>query len=227
MITPNDVVGSPNGMSFHVTNDHSLKAGWRRHINMLLQPSDGSVAFCHADHGCKFAIKGLHFSNGIVKGKGANETFYVVDCTVGDINVLELQSDNTLVLTEVIKTGSASDNLAIDADEVLWVAGLSDSLGMVLRQINDPTAKVASAAWRIGINSGPGAFYGDKYRIEKVFEDPGELTSGTTSAVYDSQRNRLFMHGEPIPLFYRLSFLLMMTILIAGLISPHLTVCEL
>lgn len=29
----------------------------------------------------------------------------------------------------------------------------------------------------------------------KVFEDPGELASGSTSAVYDAERGRLFMHG--------------------------------
>ncbi|KAH7912397.1 hypothetical protein BJ138DRAFT_1083638 [Hygrophoropsis aurantiaca] len=206
IITPNDIAGSSDGKSFHVTNDHSLKAGWRRHLNTLLQPSDTSVAYCHADHGCKFAVKGLHASNGIVKGRGANETFYVVDCTLGDISVLERQSDDTLVLTEVIKTGTASDNLSIDENGVLWVAGLSDGVGMVTKQMNDPTVKIASSALRITINEGPGAFYGDKYKVDKVFEDPGELASGTTSATYDARRNRLYMHG---------------------LISPHLTVCQL
>lgn len=90
--------------------------------------------------------------------------------------------------------------------------GLSDALGMVTRQINDPSALVASSALRITVNPGLGSFYGEKYNVDKVheyknsreratdpfrkvFEDPGELASGSTSAVYDAERGRLFMHG--------------------------------
>lgn len=90
---------------------------------------------------------------------------------------------------------------------------MSDALGIVTRQINDPSALVASSALRITVNRGPGSFYGEKYNIDKVhefdfklakdtadslqkvFEDPGELASGSTSAVYDAERARLFMHG--------------------------------
>lgn len=84
---------------------------------------------------------------------------------------------------------------------------------MVMRQINDPSVLVASSALRITANRGPGSFYGEKYNVDKVhefdlefakdtanffeqvFEDPGELASGSTSAVYDAERGRLFMHG--------------------------------
>lgn len=31
--------------------------------------------------------------------------------------------------------------------------------------------------------------------FQQMFEDPGELASGSTSAVYDAERGRLFMHG--------------------------------
>lgn len=37
----------------------------------------------------------------------------------------------------------------------------------------------------------------DSFR--KVFEDPGELASGSTSAVYDAKRGRLFVHGVSFP----------------------------
>jgi len=50
-------------------------------------------------------------------------------------------------------------------------------------------------AARISINTGPNAFYGEKYKIEKVFEDDGKIMSGITSAVYDSRRKKLFMNG--------------------------------
>lgn len=48
--------------------------------------------------------------------------------------------------------------------------GLSDALGMVTRQINDPTTLVASSALRITVNRGIGSFYGEKYNIDKVHE---------------------------------------------------------
>ncbi|KIJ18903.1 hypothetical protein PAXINDRAFT_128102 [Paxillus involutus ATCC 200175] len=204
LLTPNDVVGSPDGKSCHFTNDHSQKTGLKRRLGLLTQLSDTSVGFCHVDEGCKFAYTGLHASNGIVNS--GNDTFYVGDCLLGDITILERQFDNTLSFIEVIKTGRSSDNLAIDANGALWVAGLSDALGMVLRQIDDPSVPIASSALRITANRGLGSFYGEKYNIDKVFEDPGELASGSTSAVYDSERRRLFMHG---------------------IMSPHLTVCSL
>ncbi|KIJ67908.1 hypothetical protein HYDPIDRAFT_107441 [Hydnomerulius pinastri MD-312] len=207
ILTPNDVVGSPDGKSFHFTNDHMRKAGIRRRLNVLTQPYDTSVGFCHVDQGCKFAYHGLHASNGIVRGRGPNNvTYYVADCMLGDITVLEEQSDNTLAFTEVIKTGRSSDNLAVDANGALWVAGLSDAIGLLTRQLNDPSELVASSALRITVNRGLSSFYGEKYNVDKVFEDPGELASGSTSAVYDSERRRLFMHG---------------------IMSPHLTVCRL
>ncbi|EIW83168.1 calcium-dependent phosphotriesterase [Coniophora puteana RWD-64-598 SS2] len=206
IITPNDVMGSSDGKSFFFTNDYGIKAGWRRTLNLLLQLSGGSVGYCHLHTGCKLAARNVHAANGIVKGRGANETVFVGDNVLGDISVFEKQADNSLVLTEVIKTGIAHDNLAIDGNGALWTAGLSDGLGFMLKQFKEPPAKIASSALRVTVNHGVGAFYGEKYKIDKVFEDAGELVSGCTSAVYDSTKGRLYMHG---------------------LASPHLTICEL
>lgn len=74
-------------------------------MSLLSLTSDTSVGFCHADQGCKFAYVGLRGSNGIAKG-ATNDTFYVADSILGDITVLERQSDDTLSFTEVIKTGT-------------------------------------------------------------------------------------------------------------------------
>lgn len=63
----------------------------------------GDVGYCHVDHGCKFALRGLGFPNGIARG--ANETVYVVDSPGGLINVLELQEDNTLSFIDSIVLG--------------------------------------------------------------------------------------------------------------------------
>lgn len=207
IITPNDVVGSPDGKSVYFTNDNARKLGIRRHLNLIVQPYDTSVGFCHVDDGCKFAFRGLHASNGIVKGSGPNnDSFYVADCMLGQITVLEKRPDNTFTFSEVIETRYAGDNLAIDSNGALWIAGLSDLLGLIFRQFEDPSELVASAALRVTVNNGPSSFYGEKYNVDKVFEDPGHLASGITSAVYDPQRGQLFMHGVT---------------------STHLTVCQL
>lgn len=78
-------------------------------MSSLALTPDTFVGFCHADLGCKFAYTGLRASNGIVKGSAdGNDTFYVADSILGDITVLERQSDNTFAFTEVIKTGTCS-----------------------------------------------------------------------------------------------------------------------
>ncbi|KAI6046091.1 hypothetical protein EDC04DRAFT_1872068 [Pisolithus marmoratus] len=225
IITPNDVVGSPDGKSVYFTNDHARKSGLKRHLNVLIQPYDTSVGFCHADYGCKFAYRGLHASNGIVKGLGHdNDTYYVADFMLGEITVLKKGPDHTLLFSEAIKTGNAfglcsvgvraaqlfvglaADNLAIDSNGALWVAGLADVLGFISRKFEDPSAHVASTGLRVTVNSDLDSLYGQRYSVDKVFEDSGRLASGITTVVYDSQRERLFMHG---------------------VVSTHLTICKL
>ena len=80
-------------------------------------------------------------NNGIAKAK--NDTFYVASCLRAAVSVLEKQSDNTLVLTDVVPTGEflcvtsfdfhhgrhaqiadrPIDNLSVDDDGVVWAAG--------------------------------------------------------------------------------------------------------
>jgi arylesterase / paraoxonase len=64
-----------------------------------------SVGYCHIDNGCKFAITGTHHgSNGIAVAP--NGTVYVADSIYGGVSFLEPQADNTLVVSESVKTGT-------------------------------------------------------------------------------------------------------------------------
>ena len=63
-----------------------------------------SVGYCHIDDGCKFAITGTHSSNGIAAAP--NGTVYVADSLYGGVLFLEPQADNTLVISESVKTGT-------------------------------------------------------------------------------------------------------------------------
>ncbi|KAM6502126.1 hypothetical protein JOM56_002103 [Amanita muscaria] len=196
IITPNDITGYGDGKSFYVTNDHGEKISLWRYLDFLGRAST-SVVYCNTDTGCKFAMINMHGSNGIVKAQ--NDTIYVANVLGGGVSVLERQRDNTLVLSEYIKTDRGIDNLAVDTNGAVWAAGFTNALTLVNKHFEDPSVPCPSSALRISINTGPSAFYGEKYKVEKVFEDDGSLASGVTSAAYDSERTRLFLHGLASP----------------------------
>lgn len=196
IVTPNDLVGTPDGRSFYFTNDHGEKTGFKRALEAFGRKSS-SVGFCHIDRGCKFAATGISSANGIATAN--NGTFYVASAVGGPVSVLEQQDDDTLVITDLIPVDRGVDNLALDSDGVLWGAGLPEALKLVYQHFSDPSIPVSSSALRISQNSGEELFYGKKYKVEKAFEDDGHLASGATSAVWDAERRNLFLHGLASP----------------------------
>ncbi|KAF8482765.1 hypothetical protein DFH94DRAFT_729488 [Russula ochroleuca] len=199
--TPNDVVGSSDGRSFYFTNDHGVKVGFTRLLEFL-GLARTSVGYCHVDDGCKIAMAGLPGSNGIARAQ--NGTIYVANSKFGQIRVLEEQNGHSLVLTDIIALDRLVDNLSIDTNGALWAAGFPDGLAFISAYHN--SEKVApSSALRITKNTGNKAFFGEKLKVEKVFEDDGTLASAITSVVHDARRNLLFL---------------------SGVFSDHLTVCK-
>ncbi|KAF8891635.1 hypothetical protein BD779DRAFT_1512224 [Infundibulicybe gibba] len=212
--TPNDIVGFGDGSSFYFTNDHGSKTGLVRQLDLFGWAST-SVGYCKLGHGCKYAVTGMHANNGIARAQ--NDTFYVANCVFGGISILERQGDDTLVITDTVKAGEyifrqwldiphpcqcadrGFDNVMVDADGVVWAAGLSKAMTLLFKHFNNPSIPSPSSALRISINTGPASFYGEKYRVDKVFEDDGSLASGITSVVHDARRKRLFLHGLASP----------------------------
>ncbi|KAF7361957.1 Serum paraoxonase/arylesterase 2 [Mycena venus] len=200
IVTPNDIVGSPDGKSFFFTNDHDTKTSKMRLLH-LIGLEYGSVGYCDVESGCKYVARKLHSANGIVRAP-TNDTFYVSNSLLGGITVLERQSDNTLLKTHTIPTDRGIDNLSIDKDGVMWAAGFPSAIAMGAH-IADPSQLSPVSAHSIAMNTGPGSFYGEKYKVNKVFENDGTLVSGTTSVVHDAKRKRLYLNGEsedPMPL---------------------------
>ena len=99
------------------------------------------------------------------------------------------------------------------------LAGLPEALKLVLQHFANPSISVSSSALRVSQNSGEELFYGKKHKVEKVrlrrhrsrecvpsgsdhiatsqvFEDDGNMASGVTSAVWDSERRNLYLHGK-------------------------------
>ncbi|KAF9449175.1 serum paraoxonase/arylesterase [Macrolepiota fuliginosa MF-IS2] len=195
IITPNDVVGSDDGQSLYFTNDNGRKIGFARPLDSFRKAT--SVVYCHVKEGCKYAIKDMNGNNGIVRA--SNGTLYVAGCVYGGLTVLEEQSDNTLVITDHIKTDRGMDNLSIDSEGHVWAAAFPKIIKLMTETFVDPNVLVPSSALRFSINTGPGAFYGEKYKVEKLFEDDGQFASGSTTVAYDAQRKTIFLHGEFIP----------------------------
>jgi arylesterase / paraoxonase len=73
-----------------------------RQVKLLLRTPTTSVGYCHIEEGCKLATPKIHDANGIAS---VNDTFFVANSLKGSITVLERQTDNSLVLTDVISTG--------------------------------------------------------------------------------------------------------------------------
>ncbi|KAH6914438.1 serum paraoxonase/arylesterase [Coprinopsis sp. MPI-PUGE-AT-0042] len=203
VITPNDLIGSADGKSFYVTNDHGAKVGLSRHLETLGY-SATSVVYCDVDEGCKYAIQGMYGINGIAQAP--NGTVYVVDSMHGAVNVMEKQVDHTLVLTDYIEADRSLDNAMVDSEGHLWVAGFPNVLDLVYNHFKNPlTHKAPSSALRFSINTGKDAFYGHKFKVDAVFEDDGAIASGSTTAAYDAERQVLYL---------------------TGLASPQLTICK-
>ena len=70
----------------------------------LLGAKTSSVGYCHIDDGCKYAITRTQASNGITAAP--NGTVYVADSVRGGVLFLERQADDTLVITDSVKTGT-------------------------------------------------------------------------------------------------------------------------
>lgn len=199
--TPNDVVGFPDGRSFYFTNDHGVKVGFTRWLEFL-GLSRTSVGYCHVEEGCKIAIAGLHGSNGIARAQ--NGTVYVANSKFGQIQVLEEQNEHDLVSTDSIALDRLTDNLSIDTNGALWAAGIPSGLSFLLA-FHNPKKVAPSSAIRITKNTGSNAFFGEKLKVDKVFEDDGKQASAITSVAYDARRGILYLSGP---------------------VSTHLTVCK-
>jgi len=204
--TPHDVVGTGDDSGFYFTNDHgSVKFGNPRYLDLdfLMNKRWANVGYCHAQTGCKNAFGGLLGTSGITMDKEGK--VYVSSTISGNVQVLERQSDDKLVVTDVIKLDRPVESLTIDKEGAIWAAGLPNARHLFSTHMDKPSTLSPSSAIRLSLNKGQSQFYGEKYVIDKVFEDDGQVASGTTTVVYDTKRKKLYLHG---------------------ISAPHLTVCD-
>ncbi|KAI0785589.1 calcium-dependent phosphotriesterase [Abortiporus biennis] len=206
IVTPNDIVGSPDGQSFWFTNDYKNKLGLFREIETYLVRSTASVGYCDVNSGCKIAASDIKGANGIVKSP-SNNTFYVASALGAGLYVFEKEQDNSLKLTNIVSTDRIPiDNLSIDEDGAIWAPGFPRAFDTIQRY-HDLTSPASSRGIRFTLNPNhKTAYYRESpLKVETIFEDDGNIASATTSVVYRPSTKQLFLHG---------------------IASSHLTICD-
>lgn len=198
IISPNNLVLEGDGNAFLVTNDHTRKHGVLKTLELLT--GGGSVARCETDSGqCVIADdKGFYMTNGITRGHDG--LVYVVHAGSGIVSVHELGEGGELRRIGEIQTGIVMDNLSLDAEGNVIVAGIPDLVSMLRAFEREEIVPVPATILRMK-KTGEA-----KYQVDKMVEDKeGSMLSGPTVAVHDVPSKRLFA---------------------AGILSPHITICQ-
>ncbi|KIK67334.1 hypothetical protein GYMLUDRAFT_37431 [Collybiopsis luxurians FD-317 M1] len=196
IIEPNDVTGFGDGKRFYFTNWRNKRGGVTSQLRAMFT-SFSSLGYCSED-GCRIVVPNLYTANGITQA--SNGTVYVVSSHAPGILIYERQADDSLIFLEDVGCATPIDNISLDKDGVIWAAGLPKYLESI-KDVTSviPSRSVPACAWKFGLNTGSGAFYGEKYKVEKAFENDGSLVSGAKTVVHDAERSRLFMHGITTP----------------------------
>ncbi len=168
---------SPNSVaavgidSFYVTND--VKAGRSTLVGQfqfLMRAGEGEV-FHFDGVAWSLAASGLRFANGIVAARDGGE-IYVAETAGKAIRVFARNgASGALRRVRTVSTPAAPDNLTLDADGAVWVAGLPKPLGLP-RHAARAGALAPSAVMRV-----------DEAGASMVYLDDGsELSASTVAA---------------------------------------------
>lgn len=96
-----------------------------------------------------------------------------------------------------IRTDYIMDNLSVDEEGAVWAAGFPKAFAVIDQMKNPhPKAGAPAVALRITKNKGQGAFYGEKYKVERMVEDDGNTLNFVTTVSYDTERKMAFLGSE-------------------------------
>ncbi|CAE6416109.1 hypothetical protein ACGC1H_007200 [Rhizoctonia solani] len=191
ILSPNDVIGGTNGKEVWFTNDRRARIGVIRALmDGIFRVKSTTVGYCHSDAGCKIAADELYGSNGLARTRDGK--FWVASFFGGYITIHEHQADNTLVPTEIVQVGLPIDNLAVSSDGSV-IATTLPKMFDAMKAGRNTSLTAPSSAHRISINTGHDSYFGEKYKVKKIYEDNGDLGSSATSAALHG--NYLYLHG--------------------------------
>ncbi|KAG8694762.1 hypothetical protein FRC09_009614, partial [Ceratobasidium sp. 395] len=129
----------------------------------------------------------------IKTGANTDGTVWVTSSgAAGYITVHEQQADKTLVPVEIIHVGRTLDNIAL-SDGFVIAAAAPKVFHFIFNSAHNPAIPSPASAYRISINTGHSSYFGEKYKVEKIFEEDGSmLGSAATSAAMHG--NKLYLH---------------------------------
>ncbi|KAG8880656.1 hypothetical protein FRB97_000610 [Tulasnella sp. 331] len=194
VITPN-AIAAVGPRTFYVSNDHSTKTHWMRKVNDLYTLTS-DIVYCDAsgrDSKCKVAVNGLIYPNGLTLG--TNGLIYSAPTFRGGISAFKRNKDHTLHLVEDIKLEQPFDNLHTDAES-----------GHIYGSAFTQGYKFAAATKKEGIAAGKTSpveawkfvqGLDGKHTASRVFGDPGQRVSATTSAAPFG--DKIFLTGVATP----------------------------
>jgi arylesterase / paraoxonase len=168
MQSPNDVhaVGPE---AFYVTNDRGFRTGFMSKLEGYLGLPFASVAYYDGIKGRK-VIEGLTYANGINQSPDGKH-IYVSQVLPRSVTVYARnEDDGGLEKLSVFETNSGPDNIDVDQDGILWVAGHSNLLTF-LAHAKDPTVSSPSHILRIDPMNGA---------KQDIFYDTGALISASS-----------------------------------------------
>jgi len=194
MCCPNDVVAvAPD--QFYVTNDHGYKGGIMRFLEEYLQLPFSSLLYYD---GAAFStvFDGLLYANGVNVSDDGTKLYLAT--TTG--RTLFTFSRNTvsgqISLAGKLNLKTGIDNIDVDAEGNLWIAGHPKLLAFVSHS-KDSASLSPSQVLKIipGIS-------GD-YGVEEVLMDKGNMLSGASIAL--RYKDQLFVGGVFQPKILRIS----------------------
>ncbi|ORY84183.1 serum paraoxonase/arylesterase [Leucosporidium creatinivorum] len=194
MRTPNNLVAMGE-RSFYFSNDHRRKVHWSRSFQLLYsEPSD--LIYCDASttspH-CIVAAEDVHHPNGIARGP--KDLLYSASTGEGKISVWEIQSgDHSLLPLDSIAIPRLSDNLHVDPTSgAILIATFPRVFELVSHFKAGGKTTSPTEVYRITNDTSEGQYYGNKYKIDRVFGDNGQIVSGATTAA--PYKNQLLLTG--------------------------------
>ncbi|KAH8806877.1 hypothetical protein DL96DRAFT_600874 [Flagelloscypha sp. PMI_526] len=196
--TPNGVAAAENADGVWFTNDHGpYLDGWVRKAQVdLLFPrtfSIGTLGYCSTkSRKCRIVAENLMYPNGIARS--GSQIFVAGSSTVGAAYVYDIveEEEGTLQLNTTIIMDRPQDNVSADSEGNLWFAGFPRA-HTLFEMFKNPAIFQPSS----GIKVSPS---GTGFTWEKVFEDPGRVSSGATSVIHHPKHNLLFISGVAMPM---------------------------
>lgn len=172
MFHPNDVVGDEIG-KFYVTNDHGNKTPfWQKVEDYLRMPYAYLLYYDGSEY--KKVHKGMVYANGVNFSNDGSK-LYVSHTTGHEVFVLDRnKKTGGLILKETINIPTGIDNIDVDENDVIWVAGHPKLFDFVAH-VADSTKRAPSQCFKIDPQ--------EDYKVTKVYENNGTQISGSSVIV--------------------------------------------